>query len=209
MDKFIKFNSAYIDGYEDLLNYKINISSENDIFLNKLEKSSAYRRQQLILGRKLLAGLLGVSLDEIIRNDVILYGDHGKPFFDSRYKRDTHFSISHTNNLVSVAISNVVLGFDIENKSRMLNLKESNKIYNDDEKKFLKKMNRLNRNKMMLKYWMIKESILKNQGLGLNISPSLISVNDNFKKAFFGDLVFSLNYVEVNENVQGVISTLD
>ena len=90
----------------------------------------------------------------------------GKPYLEN----SPHFSISHSGNLVVCAISQNVIGVDIE-KQRVVNPNLSSKIYSPSE-------DLSSDTNELLKTWVLKESYVKMTGEGLKRSFNTITIKD-------------------------------
>lgn len=76
------------------------------------------------------------------------------------YCKQCYFSLSHSDNVVMVGLSNTDIGVDIE---RVHSLKHdiSNRIFNDEEKDFFKNKISKEKNLTFFEIWTKKESIFK------------------------------------------------
>ncbi len=90
----------------------------------------------------------------------------GKPYLEN----SPHFSVSHSGNLVVCALSQNIIGVDIE-KQREINPNLSSKIYSPSESSS-RDTNEL------LKNWVLKESYVKMTGEGLKRSFNTITIKD-------------------------------
>lgn len=138
-----------------------------------------------LLGRKLLGSLIssngisGVSLDKISFNN------YGKPIIPNS---NFFFNISHSHDKIAAIVSNVgEVGIDIE-KIRSIPLNGFNYFFHDHEWQEI--ANASNPSFQLLKYWTIKEAVLKcigtgfgngNQELFINSSGVLVLENDSFR----------------------------
>ena len=114
--------------------------------------------------------LLGLALKDEYNLDLlnleIKYHENGKPFFANS---DIHFSISHSNNLVGIAISKQAIGLDLEFFDSNKNyLKLSQRILSNEES--LQLLKESQKESYILTNWVIKEAYLKMTGEG--IKPS-------------------------------------
>lgn len=116
---------------------------------------------------------VGYLLHEIlkIKEDDIYLSNEGKPLLKNN---NQHISISHSKDFSILAISDYLVGIDIEN----LNRKVSDSIilaFAKDEQEFLSK------NKdCLIDLWTLKESFLKCIGKGLSFSFSSFSMLNSF-----------------------------
>lgn len=84
---------------------------------------------------------------------------NGKPFLKNY--PDFHFNISHSNNLIAIAIDNSQIGIDIE-KIREVNLKLANRHFCENEINFIN-----SNNERFFEIWTKKEAYLKQTGKGI------------------------------------------
>ena len=111
--------------------------------------------------------------------------DNKKPKSNSIF-----FNISHSENLVGIAIGNVELGLDIEYKNKERKKDLINYTCNEEEIKFI------NDESDFYKLWTSKESLLKCLGTGLvnNIKEVNALPLDGIKK--YRDNVFYSHYID-------------
>lgn len=112
-------------------------------------KSDALSKKESLLARKLLKDLIGQK--------EVLYTDNGKPYIEG----GPHFSISHTNGCVGVAVSDRVIGLDIESV-RPFNKKLAERHFTNEEIDYIK-----GDNVRYIICWTLKEAILKATGQGI------------------------------------------
>ena len=130
--------------------------------------------------RSLLSELvLGYALKEKgIQYKEIKYGYEpiGKPYLIDH--ENIHFSISHSDDYVIVAIGDEQVGCDIE-KIRKYDLKIAQRFFTENEYHRLLSMNdEEERRKKFFKYWTLKESFIKYTGEGLHRSLTSFDVED-------------------------------
>lgn len=111
--------------------------------------------------------------------------ENGKPYFKNH--PDFHFNISHSGNVIAVALSSAPVGVDIE-KLRNANLKIAERRFTDKEKAFVKT------NEDFFYVWTRKEAFLKRIGLGLKKSLLSFCVLDdtNIKTFNMSDCIVSV-----------------
>ena len=161
--------------------YKIYIKNVSEIdtsllSINVLEYLSKFHDQKRYLHSLnawyLLSSVLLEDFNIDISNKQIFVTPNGKP-----YIKGMNFSISHSNNLVGVIISDCVCGIDIEMISEHINhSKLSSFILTNKELALYK----LNKNKLayFIKKWTQKEAYLKCFNDGINkLSDLLIECN--------------------------------
>ena len=132
---------------------------------NKLNVCCEY-----ILLKSLLKSI-NVDLDK----QTIIKTSSGKPIFDNL---NIFFSISHSKNLVAVAISNTPIGIDIQAISPY-NIKVAQKYFNTDELTTIEKSK--NKDIQFTKYWTKYESILKLFGSRKEMLNCNVKVNTKFQ----------------------------
>lgn len=141
----------------------------------KLQINQNEKQQQKLVGRVLLSELLNLSTDDLINNRIINFDKLGHPTLDNN---NVFFSISHSNDLVIVVISNEEVGVDLE-KIRPFSFSKIKHAFTDSELQYLQ-LNPVR----TLKLWTIKEAVLKLLGVGLMGRPQSVHINlNNFKTA--------------------------
>ena len=93
----------------------------------------------------------------------------GKPYFSGS---DLHFSITHTKTRVFCALSDVPVGIDAEDTTRIVNPSLAEKILSPMEKEQYNTLNPMDRNDALLRFWVLKEAEVKCSGLGLRGYPN-------------------------------------
>lgn len=94
------------------------------------------------------------------------YTDYGKPYL-AAYK-DIHFNLSHSGSWVICVIGEVPLGIDIERmKNKELDI--AGRCFTKEERDFIFSQTLQNRVRTFYKLWTLKESYVKNVGMGLSI----------------------------------------
>jgi len=108
---------------------------------------------------------------------------YGKPFLI--YNKAYKFNISHSDNLLAIAISLVPIGIDVE---QINSFELYDELYDfclhKDEIKFVKYSN-INTLINFYKIWTAKEAVLKFLGLGLSAPLSNLKVNLEYKFTIF------------------------
>ncbi len=77
--------------------------------------------------------------------------------------KDCYFSLTHTENLVAVAISSAPVGVDVENKNKIFSDRLAQKVFTDDELKEFKQLNASDKKEYFLTKWTQKESVFKSK----------------------------------------------
>ncbi|MCR4672895.1 MAG: 4'-phosphopantetheinyl transferase superfamily protein [Lachnospiraceae bacterium] len=103
----------------------------------------------------------GFELDDM---GVISAGEHGKPFLKGHY--GINFSISHSNGIVLLALSDSGIGADIE-KIRVFKPGLISRILTQAEQDTFLRSSEDSREEFFFRYWTLKEAWLKFAGLGI------------------------------------------
>jgi len=135
-----------------------------------------------------------LMVNKICKNGAIIYNEFGAPELDNA----KHLSISHSNELVTIIISNKKTGLDIEKISEKA-LRTASKFV--AEKNLIK----LNKEKATL-IWCIKEAVYKwHQEGGIDFIKDII-IAEFFAKehgnvtAYFREKELNLNYLKINNH---------
>ena len=168
--------------------------SEDDKDLLKIRKGK-YSKEYFLAARKLLK-----NEDSEL---TIEYDSKGKPYLN----KQKGISISHSNEIVAIAISNEIdFGIDIQYKTHKV-FKILNKFLSKNESKFLDKTNDL---ESLIKVWSAKESIYKALGKkGVSFSNDLeIDIKKNkdlFKVGYYkkdnNKIKFDLDFLFIDEYI--------
>ena len=161
---------------------------------NVISKCPQYKRieniQEFLLGKSLLLYALyhhGYSINLLVN---IKYNFYGKPTIDGVF-----FNISHTRNCVVCAFSITEnIGVDIE-KKRFI----QKSIYQDN-------MNEIGNDSSFLKYWTVKEAVLKNIGVGLSLWDN-IKIDYGKHQAEFKSEKFFFRNIDAFDNYFITISS--
>lgn len=135
-------------------------------FPKRMERAAGFRRREdrlrCIGAGALLSGILGIREDEMV------YSEHKKPFVSNS---TVCFNISHSGDYVLLATDHEEVGADIEMVDPV-HLKLSEHIFVPEELAWIKS-DPLNR---FFMFWTLKESVMKQCGLGLLLKPDSFSV---------------------------------
>lgn len=101
------------------------------------------------------------------------YGDHGKPFFIN-YPH-IHFNLSHSGQLAGSAISDSVVGIDIE-RGKDLDINRISAYFSDQEQQHLLSVPDSERSFSFFRLWTQKESYIKAVGSGLSKDLNSFSI---------------------------------
>ncbi len=132
---------------------------------NKKESAGA-----ALLLKKLLS-------EENITNPIINTGEYGKPYISNH--ENIHFNLSHSNEMVLCAISDMEIGVDIEYIDPEIDLTLAKNYFHNKEYENI--MNAKNKAEEFFKYWVLKESYMKYTGLGMNITLDSFEIIINEK----------------------------
>ena len=132
---------------------------------NKKESAGA-----ALLLKKLLS-------EENITNPIINTEEYGKPYISNH--ENIHFNLSHSNEMVLCAISDMEIGVDIEYIDPEIDLTLAKNYFHNKEYENI--MNAKNKAEEFFKYWVLKESYMKYTGLGMNITLDSFEIIINEK----------------------------
>lgn len=134
---------------------------------NRKEKIDFYkfdRDKKLSCGVYLL--LMKLLDEEGITKPIIKTEKYGKAYISNF--EDIHFNVSHSNNMISCAISDRPVGTDIEYNDPQIDLNIAKQyFFNSEYENIMKSPNPPDE---FFSYWVLKESYMKYTGLGFNLS---------------------------------------
>ena len=126
------------------------------------------------------------------------YGEYGKPYLTDN---SFYFNLSHSGNYVTCAISDQEVGVDIE-KTRDVDLKLAELYFSSEENHAIKQSK--NEVETFYRLWTLKESFIKNIGLGLKLPlkdfsiklEKPISINQSYdrKSYYFTEFDIEVGY---------------
>lgn len=162
---FIKFDESIID-------YKLlNFISEKCRM--KVSKKISNIDKKLVLYAELLLRIIICKCYGINNKDIVIAEDnHGKPFIKGIL--NFQFNISHSKNVLVLAISNNAIGIDVE-QIRHFDIKIVNRFFSKCEKDYIFNDNN-NINSKCFYIWTKKEAYLKYIGKGLTSNLKYICV---------------------------------
>ncbi len=147
----------------------------DDVRKAKIDRLKYPKDKKLSLG----AGfLLHKSLGDIgITNYALEYRMRDKPYLTGR--DDIFFNISHSGNLVVLALSDLEVGVDVE---KVRNFKESliNYVFSEQEIALAKDLSEVlgfTEDQAFTRLWTAKESIMKYSGMGIALEPKKITLS--------------------------------
>ncbi len=125
-------------------------------------------RVRSLIGKR----LLDIALGDICGKD-LKFSKYGKPYLENAQ----NFSITHSGNIVAIAISKNIVGLDIE-LLKSTNIEDFLPYFSNAEKQFIYKS--IDKIEAFYHIWTKKEAILKADSTGLKDNMSEIdSINQN------------------------------
>ena len=167
----------------------VNCFEDEQLFNEWHERMSTERKKKIDaykngISKRLSLGA-GVLLEKALAEAhlagyELFYNDQNKPFLKG--ESDIFFNISHSGNMACLAISDRLVGVDIE-KDRHFADNLIAYVFNESDKETAKKL-ALWENKLDMAYttlWTVKESIMKHSGMGIMLEPKkiILSVEDD------------------------------
>jgi phosphopantetheinyl transferase len=102
---------------------------------------------------------------------------NGKPVL-LVHPQEIDFSLSHARGAVAVAAARMPIGVDVEPLRELDHLDSmSELVLASEEQAVLRKAPKVSRSRLFLRYWTLKEALLKAAGLGFTVSPSEVIVD--------------------------------
>jgi len=161
----------------------------NISYINEEDKINALKYKKIIDQKQ---HIISSYLKRKYVKDYFL-DEHKKPKSNNIF-----FNVSHSENLVGIAIANIEVGLDIEFKNKERKDKFINYTCSDDEIKFIKDESDF------YKLWTSKESLLKCLGIGLvNNIKEVNALPLNGIKKFRDDIFYShyIDYIDYSISV--------
>lgn len=143
---------------------KMPFSSFQNIFPKRVKRTVNYAKDEDRL-RCIGAGILIHNILGIKENE-LFYNEHGKPKTEGKF-----FNVSHSGDYVIAVSSDNEIGCDIE-KIASSRIKATEKLFLSEEKEWAD-IDPVNR---FFALWTLKESVMKQQGSGISLSPKSFSV---------------------------------
>jgi len=153
--------------------------TEKDININI--KSKGYKSVNSYIAYSFLRNIAQKFLNTDSSELTIVTTQNGKPYFKN-YK-NFHFSISHTNNLVAIAISDTEIGIDAE-LIRDIDLKIADRFFTEKEKEYIYNSTDLAINRFF-ELWTKKEAYIKQKSLNLSSLSSIDVTQSTTNKNFY------------------------
>jgi 4'-phosphopantetheinyl transferase len=115
---------------------------------------------------------------------------YGKPYVN-HFR--LHFNISHTNNLLVIAIANQPVGVDIEYLDATFDFQQLiERVLSTSERQKLEHTHANRKLDLFFKYWTSKEALLKFLGVGLSLDPTKLEIRQR------GDRFFSTRFPQIS-----------
>jgi 4'-phosphopantetheinyl transferase len=129
-------------------------------------------KKAFMLGRYMLRHILGQRLNQLPQELVFAYGEKEKPHLVAG---ELSFNLSHSGDVVVLAVSNFEVGIDVEQvKSRQSMLELAERFFSLQEQMCIK--NSSNPLQAFYQIWVAKEAYLKALGLGISAGLDSFSV---------------------------------
>ena len=123
------------------------------------EKTARYRFEKDKL-RSLVAGLL---IQRYTGGAGLSYGEHDKPYVSAG---SVYFSISHSGDIVAIAVDRTEVGCDVEAVPSDDRLKIADRFYHENERAYVDSA--VDKNTAFCRIWTRKEAYLKMTGEGIS-----------------------------------------
>lgn len=129
--------------------------------------------------KKAACEVLGVKDTDLVFD----IAENGKPYLKSHPQ--LHFNISHSNNGITVAVSDSPVGIDCE-KLRKASLKTAKRYFTEKENAYISR-SKTDTDCRFFEIWTKKEAFLKQEGCGLTVSLSSFDVTEKNIRTFEKD----------------------
>lgn len=136
--------------------------------LEKVKKAHGEenKKQELAAGLLLVHGLRSYGIDAAMQEFAI--GKNGKPHLKDR--PDIHFNLTHSGMYAAAAFSDTEVGIDLEHKCHNIE-KIAERFFTKQEAEAITScMDEKEKQTLFLRYWTLKESVLKITGQGMYLS---------------------------------------
>ncbi|MCA1453637.1 4'-phosphopantetheinyl transferase superfamily protein [Bradyrhizobium sp. BRP22] len=102
---------------------------------------------------------------------------NGKPVLLD-HSKEIDFGLSHARGAVAVAAARMPIGVDVEPLRELDHLDSmSELVLAAEEQAVLRKTSKVSRSRLFLRYWTLKEALLKAAGLGFAVSPNTVMID--------------------------------
>jgi 4'-phosphopantetheinyl transferase len=165
--------SAFFD-QENYLSYFPLLSEDEKIRADRLKNPRSASQQ--IISRGILRLLLGNYTGKDPKDLVFSYSKFGKPVLTNTERSDIFFNLSHSGNLLLIAIGKGKhIGIDVEKIDGKIDIFGiSSLVFSNDERYSLSRS--LDPVQNFYELWTAKEAILKSTGLGFSYPSNQFSV---------------------------------
>ncbi|KRM69915.1 hypothetical protein FD06_GL000081 [Apilactobacillus ozensis DSM 23829 = JCM 17196] len=185
--------------YIDSIN---NPTYQNEFKQRKVDFNKFHERQKIV-GQHLKAKYLGLPYLDVLKGIPFVKNKHAKPYLKSK---KCFFNISNSYELVILVTGSSDLGVDIE-KKRDFSYKRITSAFNPDELDYLSKQVGTEQSIMTLKLWTIKESVLKQVGVGLSGNPKSVHIDlENLQYANRDNCIYLLQDLNFFDKYLGTIA---
>lgn len=147
----------------------VSAEKKEKISRQKIRKKADTMLMGEITAKRAISKLSGKDIKDI----EFSYTKNGKPYLKDN--ENIHFSISHSKDYVSVALSDNPIGIDIE-RIRPVTLSFAKRVLNEDE--FQAFINAADKDSEFIKFWTRKEAVIKLHGKKLLISDIRNCITD-------------------------------
>jgi 4'-phosphopantetheinyl transferase len=143
-------------------------------------------RNRFVIGRGKLRHVLGSICGVPPHSISFKYNQTGKPFLQLQREEELYFSVTHSGQIIGIAISSQIIGFDIEQFRVIENMESiASEIFSESEQRQFLLLSKDQRSLAFFILWTKKEALIKGLGQGvsyplrdLNIGISLMNPND-------------------------------
>ena len=176
------------------------------------DKYFSYRniivRNKFLVSRALLRIILSLVVNVLAEDIVLDYGPHGKPYLKDS---DLYFNVSHSSEMLVVAVSGKCVGVDIESLDRKVDFNQiMSKFFNLSEINDWKSCSAQMLLERFLLGWTRKEAVLKATGDGITGIRDLIVPFDQNKSVeeanYKGDIWYLHNFAKIPGHIVSIAS---
>jgi 4'-phosphopantetheinyl transferase len=176
---------------------------------DELERLNGYffenDKHRFALGRFILRRYISKISKIEVPEIQFCYNKFGKPYLE--VLPSINFSISHSENFVTVALNNELIGIDIEYKRNSFSLPISDYVFSRNEILYLQNLNKTELLDEFYRIWTVKESFIKAIGLGLSYRPAQID-STNLESYYYKELNFNITSIDIDQEYAMALCTL-
>lgn len=186
IDGLIDIFYVYLDSNSSLIQY---LSLLDDQELETYDKYQVhFKKEEFLAGRFLAKTILSKYLETEPEKIGFIKNSYGKLYlkeqFISKTRKPLQFNISHSNNLIALAVTlDTEIGIDVEKVNRPI-LDIAERFFTLEEKEYLSTFEPGKRNQIAYQIWTLKEAYIKAKGLGLSIPLESINIFSLDKEVF-------------------------